>query len=339
MGEPDAIDAIDATTMPPVYERDGKVVYRASSLGGCVRMLALARQGFDPVPAGGAILEVFEAGRRAEEQVWAKGIISGTAQDYVELAISETIVVGGHLDCWDPEQPTYGIDPEVHGPNPFAKKFGSGRVYEVKSQSEAEWKPIEQSPFWGRYKFQISVYMHATGLPLTVLRVQRRKDGTVAFEERQDYQSPPVSLAEIRARVFQVELMARRDLSGDECEKIEYPCPFYYTHVRGGEDGDSGDGSEREQVDDPAAVVLARQYESAKRVASAANARVKASRDGMLAYMGERERLGLSDGTLLTRYKVKEQHVEYDRKEYWALRVTTRKGQKGGDDAEQKEAG
>lgn len=286
----------------PVYERGDVVYYRASSLGGCVRMLALARQGFDALAPSAGMLEVFKAGHEAERQVWAKGIIKGRAQDYVELPISETIRISGHLDAWTAE-----------------------RVYEVKSQSEAEWKPIELSPLWYRYKFQIGVYMHATGLPLSVLRVMREKDGTISNQEWQDYTTPPVSLAEIRAKVFQVELLARRDLVGERCEKVEYPCPFYYTHV------DSREGDEREEVDDPAAVVLARQYGSAKLVASAANARVKASREALLAYMGEKRRLGLSDGTLLTRYEVAARHVEYDSAGYWALRVTNKKaGDKGG---------
>ena len=285
------------TDMPAVYERDGRVVYRASSLGGCVRALALARQGFDPMPTPAGMLEVFAAGNEAERQVWAKGIIQGRAQEYVELPISETIVVAGHLDAWTEE-----------------------RVYEVKSQSEDEWKPIEQSALWYRYRFQISCYMHATKLPLTVVRVMRRKDGTITFEERQDYTEAPVSLAEIRAKVFAVELLARRELGEVVCEKVEYPCPFYYTHWQAGDEV-------REQVDNPAAVVLANQYQVARQVARDANSRVKASRAALLEYVGERRKLELSDGTLLTRYEVKERHVEYDSAAYWALKVTERKEQ------------
>lgn len=288
---------------PDVYERDGIVYYRASSLGGCVRRLALARQGFEPMPPSAAMLEVFEAGNEAERQVWAKGIVKGYAQHYVELVISDSIRVSGHLDCWDSE---------THGPTEW-----TGRVYEIKSQSEAEWKPIEQSPLWYRYKFQISCYMHATGLPLTLVRVQRRKDGSIAFEERQDYQQAPVSLAEIRAKIFRVELLARRELNDVECEKVEFPCPFYYTHV--------SKEAVREQVDDPGAVVLAKQYAEARQLANAANSRVKASRAALLEYVGDRKRLELSDGTLLTRYQVKEQEVSYTRQAYWTLRVTSPK--------------
>src|SRR5215831_15024507 len=157
---------MDELERGPVYTIGDVVYYRASSLGGCVRMLALARQGFDPLPATGQIAEVFKAGRDAEQQVWAKGIVQGRAQEYVELPISSTIRVAGHLDCWEPE-----------------------RVYEIKSQSEGEWGDIEKSSLWYRYKFQISVYMHATGLPLTVVRVRRNKDGSISDEERQDYEA------------------------------------------------------------------------------------------------------------------------------------------------------
>jgi len=301
---------MDELERGPVYTIGDVVYYRASSLGGCVRMLALARQGFDPLPATGQIAEVFKAGRDAEQQVWAKGIVQGRAQEYVELPISSTIRVAGHLDCWEPE-----------------------RVYEIKSQSEGEWGDIEKSSLWYRYKFQISVYMHATGLPLTVVRVRRNKDGSISDEERQDYEAgrAPVSLAEIRQKIFRVELLARRDLSGDGCEKVEYPCPFYYTHVR---DGEERGEDVREEVGDPEAVVLARQYQNAKLVATAANARVDASRKALLAYMGERKRLGLSDGTLLTQYQVAEKQVSYTRRGYWALRVTRKEKDVSGVDTE-----
>jgi hypothetical protein len=198
-------------------------------------------------------------------------------------------------------------------------------VYEIKSQSEAEWKPIRESPLWGRYRYQISVYMHATKLPLVVVRVKRDKNGGISDEAREEFRVPPVDMSEIRARVFQVEMMARRDLSEDVCEKIEFPCPFWYTHVKGEVD-------EREKVDDPQAVVLAGQYQAARRLASTANGRVQASRRALLAYMGDRRRLGLSDGTMLTRYQVEAKHVEYDRDGYWALRVTTKgKSEEGRD--------
>lgn len=294
-----------ANDEPPVYMRGDTVVYRASSLGGCVRMLALARQGYDAIRPGGEIAKVFEAGHKAEQEVWAKGIVRGSAQEYVELPISETIKVAGHLDCWEQME-------------------NGSRIYEIKSQSEAEWRPIRESPFWQRYKFQLGVYMCATGMPLTVVRVKRSKEGGIEDEAREEFAEPPVTVGEIRQRVFQVEMLARRDLSDVKCEKVEFPCPYFYTHVDIDREVD-----DREAVDDPAAVVLARQYKNARLVAEIANSRVAASRATLLEYMGDRKRLELSDRTLLTRYKVGEKHVEYDRGEYWALRVTTKKGDGG----------
>lgn len=286
-----------------MYELNGIVCYRASQLGGCVRGLALARQGYDRIAPPASMFETFEKGREAEREVWAKGIISGTAQEFIQLPISETIRITGHLDCWEKE---------------------NGRVYEIKSQSAAEWKPIQEGNLWYRYKYQIGVYMHATGLPLTVVRVRRKEGGGIDGEEREEFDVPPVTLGEIRQRVFKVEMLARRDLSEVKCEPLEFPCPYFYTHAN---------PETREQVDDTAAVVLARQYKDARLVAEVANGRVKASREALLEYVGDRTRLKLADGTLLTRYKVGGRHVEYDRDEYWALKVTTTKrtGVEGGE--------
>jgi hypothetical protein len=291
--------AIDS---PPVYEINGIVSYRASSLGGCVRMLALARQGYDTVSPPADMLEVFKAGHEAEREVWAKGIVKGRSQEYVQLPISDTIRVVGHLDCWDKE---------------------CGSVYEIKSQSEDEWKPLPEGRLWERYKFQLAVYMHATGLPITVIRVKRGKEG-IEGEAREVFEEPPVSLEDIRRRVFSVEMLARRDLSEVKCERFEFPCPFWYTHMETSVD------EARETVDDPTAVVLARQYQNARLVAQIAEGRVKKSRGALLLYVGDRRKMELSDGTLLTRYEVKSKHVEYDRAGYWALKVTSKK-ESGGD--------
>ncbi len=276
-------------------------------------MLALSRQGYEPLAVPTKMQDVFAAGHEAERQVWAKGIIKGLAQEYVELAITEKIMVTGHLDCWDPETPWGKV----------TRRYGSGRVYEVKSQSEAEWKPIRESPFWPRYAYQISVYMHSTGLPLTVIRVLRDRNGDISKDEREVFDVPPKTIEEIRRRVFEVEMLARRDLTEVECVAVEFPCPFYYTHV--------GDREVRELVDDEDAVVLAQAYTAAKYDQQAAAGRVKTSRDALTAWLGDRRRVELPGGWLVTKYTTKAGRVEYDRKESTSVRVTAPKEEESDD--------
>jgi len=277
-----------------VNEGGGPIYYRASALGGCLRALALARQGYEQLPPPAQMQKVFDAGHEAERQAWVKGILKGRAQEFCQLQISDSIWVTGHMDAWTPY-----------------------RIQELKSQSEAEWGPIELSDLWNRYKYQVSVYMHATNLPCDIIRVQRDPSGDITRQATQTFDTPPVSLVDIRQRIFQVELLARKDLTEVECNPVEFPCPFYYTHVGKPEEI-------RENVTDKEASVLAREYQRLKVEKAAMEGRVKTARQALLTWIeGQgKNRVKLDDGWLLTRYEVKGKHVEYDREGYFALRVT-----------------
>src|SRR5215467_4972477 len=275
-----------------VVENAGHVYYRASSFGGCMRMLALWRQGYEPIKAGGAILDVFKAGHEAERQAWTKGWLSGRAQEQVTLVVTKRIWITGHVDSW------WGHE-----------------SYEVKSQSSEEWKPIRESKLWPRYSWQISVYMLATESPLTVVRVLRDKDGNISDRAEERFDEPPHSIVEVRRRVLDIEGLARRELTEAPCERVEYPCPFFYTHRQAGE--------VREELDDEGAAALAADYQQARVEQRAVEGRLKTARAALLSFMTERDVAKVDvNGWKLTRYKVAGRHVEYDRGEYESLRVT-----------------
>ncbi len=297
---------------PVVYNSGSLVFYRASAIGGCARMLALARQGYDPIAPPQKMMEVFERGHEAEREAWVKGILKGRAQENIKLKISDTIFVTGHLDSWE----------QYHG--------GEGKIVELKSQNENEFRPIEESPLWDRYSYQISCYMHALpGRELIVRRVKLH-ERTIVETVDQVFHEPPVSLADIRAKVFKVESLARKDLTTVECEKTQFPCPYFYTHV-GGADA-------REMIEDETAVELCVQYKEASSQMIAIKGRVAASREALLTWMGEKDKIDLPGGWKLTRYTVAGKHVEFDSKGYKALRVTPpRKEDNAGEGMESKE--
>lgn len=295
---------IDELERPSVYDDGELVVYRASAFGYCTRMLAMFRQGYEIVPTPGKMLDVYAAGHEAERQAWAKGWIRGIAQHRVVLNVTNKIMITGHMDAW----------------------FVEG--WEVKSQSEAEWKPIRESPFWPQYQWQISCYMLATGKPLTVLRVLRDKDGNVSDRAEERFDEPPRTLSEVRMRVFEVERLARSDLVSVDCERVQYPCPFFYTHNKGSDDGVLS-------IDDDGMVRLAADYKRAAVEKLAVDGRLKTARAALVDYMGERKKVEV-DGWRLTRYTVGAKHVEYDRAAYDVLRVTEPK--KAGGDSDTGEA-
>lgn len=284
---------------PPVYEDGGLVIYRASALGGCKRMLALARQGYTAIAPPEHMLKVFEAGHKAEDQLWAKGVLSGLAQEYIELPITKRIMIVGHLDAWE-------IDAGA----------------EAKSSSEAEYrKPWTESHMAQRWAYQISCYMHGTGKPFRLIRALRDRDGNVLEHREELLERAPIPLADIRARVLEVESMARSDLTSTECEKYEYPCPFFYTHLNKAE--------MREQCDDDGAVSLAVEYKRVQKEAEVLKGRVKVAREALLEWMGDKKKVDVG-GWKLTKYVVKGKHVEYDAKDYEVLRVTEPKEEDNG---------
>lgn len=295
---------------PAVVDEGSHVYYRASAFGGCMRQLALWRQGYEPIPAKGAIVGVFKAGHEAERQAWTKGYLSGRAQEAVTLIVTKRVWITGHVDSW------WGHE-----------------NYELKSQSANEWRPIRESKLWERYSWQISIYMLATESPLTVVRVLRDEDGNISDRAEERFEEPPHSIVDVRRRVFDIEALARKDLTSSECERVEYPCPFFYTHRDAGE--------VREELDDEDAVVLARDYQQARVEQHAIEGRLKTARSALLEYMGDRSRLNVK-GWKLTRYKVPGRHIEYDRAEYEALRITepeddSREAKGGGSESETSE--
>lgn len=298
--------------------------YRASALGGCKRMLALARQGFDPVPPPPEMQKIYEAGHEAERQAWAKGILKGLAQQYVELIISDNIRVSGHLDSWSPVYAAT-IHPGRGGSRRLAAPVGAegGRASERTQRVGAvELKsvttdgmdvPLTDLPLWPRYSFQVSCYMLATGAELDLVRVLRDGAGNISDQKVDHFTEPPVSLAAIRQRVLEVELLARKDLADVDCDRLEYPCPFFYTHRQ---------RDSREQISDDDALVLTQQFVNARAQAKLADARVKAARTALVEWLGDRSKIVLNNRYRITRADVKAKPVSYTRSAYTSIIVT-----------------
>jgi hypothetical protein len=294
---------VDPLNRPMVYAEGENVFYRASSLGGCLRALALARQGYEPLGVPEKILKVFEAGHEAERQAWAKGILTGLAQEFVSLQVSETIFVVGHLDAWS-----------------------RGVITELKSSTEAEFKkPWRETHMGEKWAWQISCYMNAAPTSqLRFVRVLRDADGNILGQTEETLEVPPYSTADIRLRVLEVERLALLDLDKLDCVR-EFPCPFYYTH--------SDPGQIREYCDDESAVSLAKEYEAVRAEARSLRGRQATARSALLTWMGDRDKVELPGGWKMTRYTIKGGKREFVVKDSTGLRVTPPSEESEADDA------
>ena len=228
-------------------------IYRASAAGMCVKALVASMQGRRPAPHQKAseILDLAASEGNLHEEVVvdklkAEGYRIEDQQPEIMLQVIPRVYLRGHLD---------GL-----GYPPRARKQ---RVFEVKSMSDsvfAKWKkyPSAIEALLGgefdRYAWQISVYMHATGLP-AIYVAKNRSSGEVRIEE---IASPPIEWSKIRRRIIEAEKWRKKDPELPDCDVdagARFFCPFPYLHddqVFGDEDDDT-----YQPMDSPTEMMLA----------------------------------------------------------------------------------
>lgn len=111
------------------------------------------------------------------------------------------------------------------------------------------------------YSMQLAVEMHSTGLPALYVLAMKDRDpstGEVTLGEVYEFEVdvPPWSLAEVKAKVLEVEGWVARGKMPDCPVPLDYPCPYWQEHEHWGE---------RVEVNDDAMLVqLTTQYQVAK---------------------------------------------------------------------------
>lgn len=283
-------------------EEDGTVVYRASALGSdCTRSLVLSRLDYEEKPPPADMLLRFNEGHLHEGDVLARMRAEGWTiwdeQAEVSLMVTGKIRVVGHIDGKGAMAMAEG-GPELIHP----------RVVEVKSQSMAEFEAFGargwDSGIFPKYKWQLSCYMHATGLPAVLVR-KNRNNGQLAVEWIDE---PFYSLRDIRSRVLSIELLAMDGIGPADCDGKQYPCPFFYLP---GHDAAAVEkrqskgvvpvprrvlaGEEARRVDD-----LARRHEIAKDNEKSAKAAKDAARKQLVEAGAGAAGLDLDTGTRVT---------------------------------------
>lgn len=244
-----------------------RIAYRASQLGNCTRQLVAIRQGYEPLPPPKAVGVRFAEGHKHEEivveRMRSEGWTVWDQQLTVELQVSGKLVVVGHID---------GKCTETVGS--VARTY----LLEVKSQSDNEFRAYKSDwshGFFPGYKWQQSVYMHATELPLALVR-KNRDTGEQVVEY---FDEPWYTAAEIRSRVIEIERLALRGDIDYDCDRSSYPCPVYYLH-------DQEEVNVLSVEDSEEIALLAGQYDASKRAGKVAEGKAKASRDALRAALG-----------------------------------------------------
>lgn len=231
---------------PITYEdRDGRVVYRASSLGFCPGALVRSRLGITPSPPPEMIENAWGMGRANEDALIKRGL---AIADYVDVQDPDHLtqygpvvqgpIVGG--DC------RHQVETEIEcGKHALVRCHPDGiavdrnslkpRVVEAKLLSGAYWNQIgSMRNLPPVYKWQLAVEMHSTGLPALYIVGVKAEDKTWDAETGLVYcfqvDEPPYSLLDIQMRVWQVEGYVARGEMPDCPQPFMYPCPWWKEH-------------------------------------------------------------------------------------------------------------
>lgn len=213
---------------PVVVGDDGSIVYRASSIGACLTSLVAGRLGYTATRPHEKTQKAYDRGHNAEDVVKGRmreeGWVIWDEQQEVRVQITGKISVVGHIDGKMGQRVTVNHD---EGSISTIQQF----LGEVKSQADREWSLFEQygweSSFFPKYRWQVSSYMIATGLPLAMIRAHVNKLGEIVGIEVEYVEQPFYSVEQIRLRLLTVEMMAAR-MDIPECEKPIFGCPYWY---------------------------------------------------------------------------------------------------------------
>lgn len=259
-----------------VYEEDGRIVYRASALGGCLVALAAARQGYDQAAYSQHQLDIFARGERAEE--WYAEIAKLTRrQETIELEVTNKIVVRGHID---------GVN-------------AGTTVDECKHVNDTDWRAwtpewFDDHPLWRKYTWQISVYMLATGMMGRFVLINTAVD-PYRFKIY-TFEKPPHTLDEIRGRIFEAEATAREDEL--RCGLADYFCRYPSLH-------------QHEITDEPELDALVGEYLRRKQIVDADAKALDGMKQQIRDLLGDRTKIHLMSGASVSfsEYQVKERVI------------------------------
>jgi hypothetical protein len=210
---------------PTVAVSDGKVLYRASALGGCKRRLLAARLGYDPKPPPARLQQAFARGHELEPTILALletnygwTLESGSNQASMELHLGSgpdgrELYVVGHVDA-------LGTPPGgTHYMPVDAKAF---------AQSTMDSFLADGILAFPHYAWQQSAYCEGFGVNKFCLPLYNKDTKQLTVKV---YETHPYSYDDIQARVYEIEELAAAhyDITTVQCD-ASWGCPYDYLH-------------------------------------------------------------------------------------------------------------
>lgn len=208
--------------------RDPKVIH-ASELGSCIAALVRRRLGYKEALAPKEFIGpdgYFERGHdheaRCLEALKAGGWTIKETQREIHSLIGKDSTILGHIDAF--------------GLQPGRQISRDAELIEIKSPKSWEafralWNGPTRWDEWTdslarRYAWQVSAYMHMTGLACNVVCL--KDDGSLGVFR---IMVAPVTYDEMKVKVGLIESCAEAK-AVPACNQQDYPCPFYPFHEK-----------------------------------------------------------------------------------------------------------
>ena len=214
---------------PSCYYEGTKLIIRASAFGGCIGSLVRAAMGQTPEPPPKMMQEKFDQGHENEPVIMGKLKAKGwvIADDW-DLEDRWGTLVDGQVE----------IDLEV-GPNiiirqhfdGFASGEGADMFVEAKAFAPSTYEAYKKAglAYLPQYPWQVAIAMASTGLPCLYAVGVKDDDGVVEEVHTDIIDTPPFTLADIKARAFKIYGMVQQDVP-PPCEYAMWPCGYYKDH-------------------------------------------------------------------------------------------------------------
>lgn len=227
----------DATGAPT------RVVYRASSLGGCERAMIATARGLPKQAHPDWFAEVLEEGNTAEpmiSQMWdeSTGVATVRQQEELELFVMDLDLVHNGETF---EVPVV-VRAHIDGRADSASKFnGTPELREYKKFRNSTWpnfirQGCEINLF---YPWQLAAMMHAIKAtegeyPLVEMVAGRWEDDTVQEVSVHYIDNPPIPLRGIKKKIARIERLLAEGYDATDpevvCTENQYPCGFFRLH-------------------------------------------------------------------------------------------------------------
>lgn len=200
---------------PAVYQNEhGEIIYRASAIGYCTKMLAALRQEYESKPVPDKIREKMDESSALEDEAIDKfvaehhNIITEVDRQVppIKLRVTDGVFIRGKPDTL------------------LRTTDGRTGILEIKNLGDSLYKSNSVS-LQPKYLAQGTVYM--VGYDFIAFVLRNKETGAMYYKW---FDTTPMDFGKLYRKVLHIESLAESLELPESCDSRDYPCPVFYLH-------------------------------------------------------------------------------------------------------------